>query len=100
MRWTGGCVLVLALEFGERRKRRGKSEEDGGWDSEEEQQDVALGLLLACMKGGRRGQKGYFVCTSQVCCGPHDHVHMAQPERVSGKFANSCGPQMAIWRSF
>lgn len=70
------------------------------WDLEEEQQDVALGLLLACMKGGRRGQKGYFVCTSQVCCGPHDYVHMAQPERVSGKFANSCGPQMAIWRSF
>ena len=73
MRWTSGCALVLALEFGEGRKRRGKSEEDGGWDSEEEQQDVALGLLLACIKGGRRGQKGYFVCTRQVCCGPHDH---------------------------
>jgi hypothetical protein len=25
MRWTSGCVLVLALEFGEGRKRRRKS---------------------------------------------------------------------------
>jgi hypothetical protein len=66
---------------------------------EEEQQDVTLGLLLACMKGGR-GQKDYFVCTSQVSFGPHDHIHMAQQERVLGKFEYSCGPQMAIWRSF
>lgn len=28
-------------------------EKDGGWDLEEEKQDVSLGLLLACMKGER-----------------------------------------------
>lgn len=34
-------------------KKMEEREKDGGWDLEEEKQDVSLGLLLACMKGER-----------------------------------------------
>lgn len=52
MRWAGSCVSGAGPGIWGTKKME-EREKDGGWDLEEEKQDVSLGLLLACMKGER-----------------------------------------------